>query len=113
MEDVFDRTGRPPQGWMHAIFNTGPYQGDVGRCIPGPPAPETLEVGQPDGGTFVYYLWTVGSWSDPRDPIAIYNPEPRSPEPQLLSDQEKAILDRMPQDQRERFLRKFHLPLSY
>lgn len=109
MEDVFDLTGRPPQGWMHAIFGGGPYQDDVGRCIPGPPAPETLEVRLPDGGTFLYHLWTVGSWSDPQDPIAVYNPEPPSPDPQPLTDEERKLLARMPKERRESWLRKFGL----
>ncbi|WP_030547867.1 hypothetical protein [Streptomyces exfoliatus] len=88
MEDVFDTTGRPPKGWMHAVFHGGPYGEDVGRCIPGPPAPATLSVPLPGGGVHVYRLWTVGSWSDPDDPIAVYNPDGPSVPPSLLTAQE-------------------------
>ncbi|MFE9637066.1 hypothetical protein [Streptomyces sp. NPDC006463] len=92
MEDVFDMMGRPPSGWMHAIFHGGPYGEDVGRCIPGPPAPETLAVPQSDGGVHVYRLWNAGSWSDPNDPIAVYNPDgPPVPLP-LLTVQERTWL---------------------
>ncbi|MFF9341734.1 hypothetical protein ACF1CG_18590 [Streptomyces sp. NPDC014773] len=91
MEDVFDTTGRPPKGWMHAVFHGGPYgEGeDVGRCIPGPPAPATLSVPLPEGGVHVYRLWTVGSWSDPDDPIAVYNPDGPPVPPPLLTAQER------------------------
>ncbi|MGW6389644.1 hypothetical protein ACWFR1_03870 [Streptomyces sp. NPDC055103] len=92
VEDVFDTTGRPPSGWMHAVFNGGPYGEDVGRCIPGPPAPETLAVPLPDGGVHVYRLWTVSSWSDPDDPIAVYNPDGPPVPPPLLTGQEKTWL---------------------
>ncbi|MFI1973663.1 hypothetical protein [Streptomyces wedmorensis] len=88
MEDVFDTTGRPPKGWMHAIFHGGPYGEDVGRCIPGPPAPATLSVPLAEGGEHVYRLWTVGSWSDPDDPIAVYNLDGPPVPPPLLTDQE-------------------------
>src|SRR3954469_20781896 len=71
MEDVFDLTGLPPQGWMHAIFDGGPYAEDVGRCVPGPPAPATIKVPMSDGRQHVYRLSVVGSWSAPADPIAI------------------------------------------
>jgi hypothetical protein len=74
VEDVFDTTGRPPKGWMHAVFHGGPYGEDVGRCVPGPPAAATHSVPLPEGGVHVYRLWTVGSWSDPDDPVAVYNP---------------------------------------
>ena len=67
VEDVFDRSGRPPAGWMNAIFDGGPFGEDVGRCVPGPPPAHTLDV---QGVT--YHLRTVGSWSDPENPIAIY-----------------------------------------
>lgn len=93
MEDVFDLSGRPPQGWMHAIFGGGPYGEDVGRCIPGPPAPETITVPQPDGGEHVYRLWAVASWSDPLDPIAVYNETGPVPPPPL-SELEKSWLRR-------------------
>ncbi|MEU3607265.1 hypothetical protein AB0E83_17750 [Streptomyces sp. NPDC035033] len=89
MEDVFDTTGRPPKGWMHAVFHGGPYGEDVGRCIPGPPAPATLSVPLPEGGAHVYRLWTVGSWSDPDDPIAVYNPDGPPVPPTLLTAQER------------------------
>lgn len=67
VEDVFDLTGRPPTGWMHALFDGGPFAEDVGRCVPGPPPPDPLIVGET-----TYLLRVVGSWSDPEDPIAIY-----------------------------------------
>ncbi|MFB7825817.1 hypothetical protein [Streptomyces hydrogenans] len=89
MEDVFDTTGRPPKGWMHAIFHGGPYGEDVGRCIPGPPAPEIFTVPLAEGGVHTYRLWTVGSWSDPEDPIAVYNPDGPPVPPPLLTAQEK------------------------
>ncbi|MFE0462645.1 hypothetical protein ACFW1A_25655 [Kitasatospora sp. NPDC058965] len=73
MDDVFDTTGRPPAGWMHAIFRDGPFSDDVGRCVPGPHPPARIEVGPDKGGPFVYRLATVGSWSDPLDPVALYN----------------------------------------
>ncbi|MFK4122887.1 hypothetical protein [Streptomyces longwoodensis] len=93
MEDVFDVTGRLPRGWMHAIFGTGPYSEDIGRCVPGPPAPETITVPLSEGGEHVYRLVTVGSWSAPDDPIALYNdigPVPAPP----LSELEKCWLNR-------------------
>ncbi|MGW3325868.1 hypothetical protein [Streptomyces virginiae] len=92
MEDVFDTTGRPPKGWMHAVFHGGPYGEDVGRCIPGPPAPETLTVPPAEGDVHVYRLRTVGSWSDPDDPIAVYNHDGPPVPPPLLTDQEKELL---------------------
>ncbi|MCZ0979493.1 hypothetical protein O1L60_11480 [Streptomyces diastatochromogenes] len=92
MEDVFDTTGRPPKGWMHAIFHGGPYGEDVGRCIPGPPAPELLAVPLAEGGVHTYRLWTVGSWSDPEDPIAVYNPDGPPVPPPLLDGQEQTWL---------------------
>ena len=52
---------------MNALFDGGPYAEDVGRCVPGPPPPDTIEV---DGAT--YLLRAVGSWSDPMNPIAVY-----------------------------------------
>lgn len=92
VEDVFDTTGRPPRGWMHAIFHGGPYGEDVGRCIPGPPAQELLTVPLPEGGVYVYRLWTVSSWSDPDDPIAVYNPDGPPVPPPLWTIQEKTWL---------------------
>ncbi|MEU2507123.1 hypothetical protein ABZ621_20785 [Streptomyces sp. NPDC007863] len=89
MEGVFDTTGRAPEGWMHAVFHGGPYGEDVGRCVPGPPAPGTLSVPLPEGGVHVYRLWTVGSWSDPDDPIAVYNPDGPPVPPPLLAAQER------------------------
>ncbi|MGE9695368.1 hypothetical protein [Streptomyces sp. NRRL F-5630] len=83
MEDIFDVTGRPPQGWMHAVFEGGPYAEDVGRCIPGPPAPDVIAVPLPGGGEHVYRLWAVGSWSDPEDPIGVYNDTGPTPPPPL------------------------------
>lgn len=67
MDDVFDTSGRPPKGWMNAIFDEGPYGDDVGRCVPGPPPTDEFTA---KGVT--YFLRTVGSWSDPDNPIAIY-----------------------------------------
>ncbi|MEV6580081.1 hypothetical protein AB0M92_18175 [Streptomyces sp. NPDC051582] len=93
MKDVFDLTGQPPSGWMHAIFGGGPYGEDVGRCIPGPPAPATMTVPLPDGGEFAYRLVTVGSWSDPNDPIALYDGTGPVPPPPL-SELEKSWLKR-------------------
>ncbi|MFE3073572.1 hypothetical protein [Streptomyces sp. NPDC059247] len=92
MEDVFDIAGRPPSGWMHAIFHGGPYGDDVGRCIPGPPAPEVLKVPLPEGGEHVYRLWNVGSWLDPNDPIAVYNLDVPPAPPGLLTGQERIWL---------------------
>ncbi|MFB7338915.1 hypothetical protein [Streptomyces hydrogenans] len=89
MEDVFDTTGRPPEGWMHAVFHGGPCGEDVGRCVPGPPAPVTWSVPLPEGGVHVYRLWTVGSWSDPDDPIAVYHPDGPPVPPVLLTAQER------------------------
>lgn len=63
----FDTSGRPPAGWMHALFDGGPFAEDVGRCVPGPPPPDPLVM-----GNTTYMLRTVGSWSDPHNPIAIY-----------------------------------------
>jgi hypothetical protein len=45
MDDVFDTTGRPLAGWMHALFDGGPFGEDVGRCVPGPPPRDPLVVG--------------------------------------------------------------------
>ena len=59
MQDVFDLTGHPPEGWVHAFFGDGPYDQDVGRCVPGPPTPDPLEVEAPDGTTFVYRIPSV------------------------------------------------------
>lgn len=67
MDDVFDTTGTPPKGWMNAIFDGGPYGEDVGRCVPGPPPADSFTVA---GAR--YYLRSVGSWSDPDNPIALY-----------------------------------------
>ncbi|GAA3120522.1 hypothetical protein [Streptomyces goshikiensis] len=53
MKDVFDLTGTPPQGWMHAIFGGGPFADDVGRCVPGPPAPEAITVPLPEQDEFI------------------------------------------------------------
>ncbi|MFD9620641.1 hypothetical protein ACFWB2_25585 [Streptomyces virginiae] len=92
VEDVFDTTGRPPTGWMHAIFHGGPYGEDVGRCVPGPPAPDLLTVPSAEGDVHVYRLRTVGSWSDPDDPIAVYDPDGPVVPPLLLTDQEKEWL---------------------
>lgn len=91
MDDVFDVTGNPPQGWMHAIFNGGPYGEDVGRCIPGPPAPATIEVPWPDGRRHVYRLWSVASWSDPTDPIAVYNDTGPVAQPPLSEQEQEWI----------------------
>lgn len=54
LEDVFDTTGRPPKGWLHAVFHGGPYGEDVGIRVPGPPAPATLSVPLSEGGVHVY-----------------------------------------------------------
>jgi hypothetical protein len=29
VQDVFDLTGQPPEGWVHAIFDDGPYADDA------------------------------------------------------------------------------------
>ncbi|MFJ8296642.1 hypothetical protein ACIQ9R_12275 [Streptomyces sp. NPDC094447] len=90
MEDVFYTAGGPPKGWMHAIFHGGPYGEDIGRCIPGPPAPETFDVSPAEGGVYRYRLWTVGTWSAPGDPIAVYNPDgPAVPPPPLTAQERK------------------------
>jgi hypothetical protein len=78
VEEVFDTTGRPPAGWMHALFDGGPFANDVGRCVPGPPPPDPLVVGET-----TYQLRTVGSWSDPSDPIAVYGLTRECKHPQL------------------------------
>jgi hypothetical protein len=76
VEDVFDTTGRPPEGWMHALFTDGPFKDDVGRCVPGPPPPDPLIVERSvNGSDWHYRLLTVGSWRDPGDPLAIYAAE--------------------------------------
>jgi hypothetical protein len=67
MDDLFDTSGRPPTGWMNALFDGGPYGEDVGRCVTGPPPADQLAV---EGA--IYYLRTVGSWSDPENPVAVY-----------------------------------------
>ncbi|MFK0212630.1 hypothetical protein [Streptomyces sp. NPDC090298] len=92
MEDVFDMTGRPPKAWMHAIFHGGPYGEDVGRCIPGPPAPEILTVPLADGRVYTYRTWAVGSWSDLEDPVAVYHRDGPPVPPPLLTGQEETWL---------------------
>jgi hypothetical protein len=67
MDDVFAREDPPPSGWMRATFDGGPYDEDVGRCVPGPPPRRKLRV-----TSCTYHLLGVGSWSDPDDPSAIY-----------------------------------------
>ena len=67
MKDLFDTTGRPLKAWMNAIFDGGPFTDDVGRCVPGPPPPDPLAIGDA-----IYLLRVVGSSSDPDNPIAIY-----------------------------------------
>ncbi|MET9951582.1 hypothetical protein ABZ135_08535 [Streptomyces sp. NPDC006339] len=94
MEDVFDTTGRPPSGWMHAVFDGGPYADDVGRCVPGPPAPAVLAVALPEGGEHVYRLAAVGSWSDPDHPVAVYGPDAPPAPPPLLTGREKTWIRR-------------------
>jgi hypothetical protein len=76
VESVFDTTGRPRAGWMHAIFADGPFEQDVGRCVPGPPPADPLVI-EPRGEwpAWHYRLLTVFSWSDPGDPIALYAAE--------------------------------------
>ncbi len=74
---------------MHAVFHGGPYGEDVGRCVLGPPAPAALSVPLPEGGVHVYRLWTVGSWSAPDDPIAVYNPDGPPVPPSPLTAQER------------------------
>ena len=73
MEDVFDTTGSPPAGWMHAIFADGPFEQDVGRCVPGPPPSDPLVI-EPRGQRPAWHcrLLTIVSWSAPDDPIALY-----------------------------------------
>ncbi|RSS42593.1 hypothetical protein [Streptomyces sp. WAC08241] len=92
MEGNFDTTGQAPSGWIHAVFHGGPYGEDVGRCVPGPPAPQTLAVPLPEGGIHVYRLWRVGSWSGSNGLVAVYNPDGPPVPPPLLSDQEEAWL---------------------
>jgi hypothetical protein len=53
MDDVFAVDDPPPAGWMHAIFDDGPYSDDVGRCVPGPPPKRVLTV--TDGGRSCTY----------------------------------------------------------
>lgn len=55
--------------------------------------PATITVPLPDSGEFVYRLVTVGSWSDPNDPIALYNDTGPVPPPPL-SELEKSWLNR-------------------
>ncbi len=105
MEDVFDLTGRPPHGWMHALFGGGPYGNDVGRCIPGPPAPETLAAPLPGGGEYIYRLCSVGHWA-PDDPIAVYNDTGPTPEPPL-TEQEEALIRRGSDEQLRERIRRF------
>jgi hypothetical protein len=71
VEDVFETETAPPDGWMHAIFDGGPYTDDVGRCVPGPP-PARMLTTTINGRSCSYHLLTVGSWSEPNDPVAIY-----------------------------------------
>ncbi|MFD8011079.1 hypothetical protein [Streptomyces sp. NPDC058955] len=92
MEGVFDVAGRPPEGWMHAVFHGGPYGEDVGRCIPGP-APATMAVPVEGGGVYVYRLWAVGVWSGSGDPIAVYNPDGPPIPPPVLTAQEKRWIE--------------------
>jgi hypothetical protein len=67
VKDVFDTSGCPPDGWMNAIFDGGPFGDDVGRCVPRPPLDKFSTAGT------TYFLRQVGSWSAPEDnPIAIY-----------------------------------------
>jgi hypothetical protein len=82
IRDVFDTTGHPRRGWMHALFDGLPLSEDVGRCVPGPPAPQRMDVR--DGAEVVasYVLKTVGSWSNPADPIAVYGASPIRARPQ-------------------------------
>ncbi|MFB6820883.1 hypothetical protein ACFCXA_04730 [Streptomyces virginiae] len=77
---------------MHAIFHGGPYGEDVGRCVPGPPAPDLLRAPSAAGEVHVYRLWTVGSWSDAEDPVAVYDPDGPPVPPLLLTDQEEEWL---------------------
>jgi hypothetical protein len=64
------RLARHP-GWVHSIFEGGPFGEDVGRCVPGPPHPKRT-ITHHNGRRHTYYLTTVGSWSDPTDPTGIY-----------------------------------------
>jgi hypothetical protein len=76
VEDVFDTTGRPPTGWMHAIFGDGPFGHDVGRRIPGPPPADPLLIeARDEWPAWHYRLLNVISWSDPDDRIALYAAE--------------------------------------
>jgi hypothetical protein len=62
VEDVFANDDSPPSGWMRAIFDGGPYDADVGRCVPGPPPARRFEAPKRGGST--YYLLSVLSWTD-------------------------------------------------
>ncbi|MFF4266148.1 hypothetical protein [Streptomyces virginiae] len=64
----------------------------MGRCVPGPPAPDLVTVSPGEGDVHVYRLRTVGSWSAPNDPIAVYDPEGPPVPPLLLTDQEQEWL---------------------
>lgn len=57
---------------MNAIFADGPFEPDVGRCVPGPPPLDPLVVEVPGKPPWVYRVLSVGSWSDPDHPQAIY-----------------------------------------
>ena len=59
---MFAKDAPPPAGWMRAIFDGGPYEPDVGRCVPGPPPPRSFKARKRGGST--YYLLSVLSWTD-------------------------------------------------
>jgi hypothetical protein len=76
VEDVFDLTGDPPPGWMHAVFEGGPYAKDVGRCVPIPPADHL------DADGVRYRIVNVVVMSSPDHEVALYSSdgaEPYSP----------------------------------
>lgn len=57
---------------MHALFDGLPLSEDVSRCVPGPPAARRIDVSNGAEVLASYVLKTVGSWSNPADPIAVY-----------------------------------------
>lgn len=73
MRDVFDTTGHPPAGWMHAVFDGGPYAEDVGRCVPEPP-PDLV-----DAGDAQYRIVQVLTMSWPDHVLALYACDGREP----------------------------------
>ncbi len=73
MEAVFDTTGEPPSGWMHAIFEGGPYAEDVGRCVPTPPP------GRFKADDVEYRIVSVLTMSVPDHLVAFYAADAKEP----------------------------------